>query len=80
MNSADVATIMKNIGDIGLTSKYNSGSLTPMGLTGPTTNPFLGIQEPGAALLAPVMKGGRRRGSRRSKRRGSRRRRHSRRR
>ena len=78
MNSADVATIMKNIGDIGLTSKYNSGSLTPMGLNGPTTNPFLGIQEPGAAYLAPVIKGGRR--HRRSKRRGSRRRRHSRRR
>ena len=61
MNSADVATIMKNIGEIGLTGKYNSGSLTPMGLTGPTANPFLGIPEPGADMLAPVIKGGRRR-------------------
>lgn len=65
MNSSDVATIMKNIGEIGLTGKYNSGSLTPMGLTGPTTNPFLGIPEPGADMLAPVMKGGRRKSHRR---------------
>ena len=61
MNSSTVAEIMKNIGDIGLTGKYNSGSLTPMGLNGPTANPFLGIQEPGADYLAPVIKGGRRR-------------------
>ena len=74
MNSADVATIIKNIGEIGLTSKYNSGSLTPMGLTGPTTNPFLGIQEPGAAYLAPVMKGGK---SRRRSRLSTKRRRRS---
>jgi hypothetical protein len=58
MNSSTVAEIIKNISDIGLTGKYNSGSLTPMGLTGPTTNSLLDIQEPGAAYLAPVMKGG----------------------
>ena len=69
MNSSDVSAIMKNIGDIGLTGKYNSGSLTPMGLTGPIASPFLGIQEPGADYLAPVMKGGvrRRRKSRKNK-------------
>jgi hypothetical protein len=61
MNSANVAEIIKNIGDIGLTGKYNSGSLTPMGLNGPTTNPFLGRGEPGSENLAPVMRGGVRR-------------------
>jgi hypothetical protein len=60
MNSS-VDQVIKNIGDIGLVGKYNSGSLTPMGINGPTTSPFLSIPEPGADYLAPVMKGGVRR-------------------
>jgi hypothetical protein len=78
MNSS-VDQVIKNIGDIGLVGKYNSGSLTPMGINGPTTNPFLSIPEPGADYLAPVMKGGyKRRRNRKSKRRSSRRRTHKR--
>jgi hypothetical protein len=68
MNSS-VDQVIKNIGDIGLVGKYNSGSLTPMGLNGPTASPFLSIPEPGAAYLAPVIKGGARRRHRKSKRR-----------
>jgi hypothetical protein len=58
MHYSGVADVIKNIGAAGLDSKYNSGSLTPMGLNGPTANPFLSIPEPGAEYLAPVIKGG----------------------
>jgi len=69
MNSGDVGAVIKNLESIGLTSKYNSGSLTPMGPNGPTANPFLGNAEPGAAYLSTVVRGGRR-GRRRVSRRG----------
>lgn len=77
MNSSDVDAIRENISAIGLTGKYSSGSLTPMGLTGPTSNPFLSIPEPGANMLAPVMRGGKRKSAakRQSRRRRRRRRR-----
>lgn len=58
MNGANPTEVIKNLESIGLTSKYNSGSLTPMGLSGPVPNPFLGIPEPNAADLSPVIKGG----------------------
>lgn len=59
MNGANPDAVIRNLESIGLTSKYNSGSLTPMGINGPVTSPFLGIAEPGAAFLSPVIRGGR---------------------
>ncbi len=60
MNGAAPDIVIRNLESIGLTSKYNSGSLAPMGTNGPVANPFLGISEPGAAFLSPVVRGGKR--------------------
>jgi hypothetical protein len=76
MNGANPTEVIKNLESIGLTSKYNSGSLTPMGTNGPVASPFLGNSEPGAAFLSPVVRGGRRKRTKKRSRRSRKTRRH----